>query len=185
MDKAYLRDDYIEDEFNEKIVSVLFPLIENKKNDLAKDFFEKHPNTMTIVNNARETALTIAIDAGNYEMMEYLLDKVPAKTTIKGGNKFIDSRNLDGFSPLMRAVTNQDLKAVQILLKHNPDLNIEDYTYKLTAMHLAAQLDTTDILKELLSLEKNGKKVLDINKPTKRRTLTALHLASRDRKSVV
>ena len=172
-------DEYVRSEFTEKVTAVLFPLIKTHKNTAVKRFFRKYPYTMTMVSNSRETTLLAALNSGNHDLMKYLLEKIPADTIIAGGSKFIDSRNLDGYSPLMTAVVNQDLKAVKILLKHKPNLNIEDYTYKLTALHLAAQLDSTAIIKELLEIEENGKPALNINQLTKRGGLSTLHLAVR------
>ena len=183
MSEPYKTPDPHEHERNEMIdllVSKLFPLIQEGKNTILKIFLTNNHQVATIYSNSRQTMLHVAVQSKNYEMMEFLLNLVPRRARVSSGDTFIDCRNLEGASALMEAVKAQDLKAVQILLKHHPSFDIAEYESKKKAIHLAAETGNVPILAEIFKAKYRLKKPLGINEPGGKAGLYLLHFAAKE-----
>ena len=71
-----------------------------------KSFLKENPQVLTMTSNLRENALHDAVRADKPEMIAYLLAIVPEDQK----DSFLNARDNEGFTPLMRAVeqkTNQ------------------------------------------------------------------------------
>lgn len=69
------------------------------------------------------------------------------------GQKFIDLPGEDGNMLLHAAVLENDLKSVECLIKHGANPNVFDTHRSRTPLHLAVELNLTDIVKAFLELE--------------------------------
>lgn len=173
------KEDYKQEEINNAVVGTLFPLIQKHENQIVKQFYKKHPETLIVYSNSRRSALHTAVKAKNYEMINFLLTCVPRKIRVSNGDTFIDCRDENGDSALMEAVKAQDSKAVSLILKHCPDFDVIEYESKQKAIHLAAEGGNVNILKMILFTEwKMGKKI-NIDEPVEKTGFTSLHLAAK------
>ena len=185
MSEPYKTPDPHEQERNEMkdlLVSKLFPLIQEGKNTILKIFLTNNPRVATIYSNSRQTMLHVAVQSKNYEMMEFLLNLVPRRARVSSGDTFIDCRNLEGASALMEAVKAQDLKALRIILKHEPNFDIAEYESKEKAIHLAASTGNVAVMKEILNAKLKLGMPLGLEERTEKVGLAPLHLAVKEGK---
>ncbi|MBO5996986.1 MAG: ankyrin repeat domain-containing protein [Alphaproteobacteria bacterium] len=175
--EAY-KNNYEEEETNMRLISELFPMIQKKQNDILRMFFKKYPSKMLLVSNSRHTTLYTALKAKNYEMMEYLMHRVPHDARLSTGDTFLDFRNAEGCSVLMEAVKDGDIKAVRMILRHNPNLEIAEYDNKEKAIHLAAETGNIAIFKILMNEKKKRGEAFDIDEKSQKCGYTSLHIAS-------
>ena len=122
-------------------------------------------NKQTI--QARSTALHVAVNSGNVNMVETLL-RAHAKTEVPDG---------DGRLPLTSACCAGRLDIMQKLLEHQADVNAKnDSTAK--PMHLAVTSNRADIVDYLLQQPN-----IDVNLQTVDTRQTPLHIACRKNKA--
>ena len=69
-------NEYEKEEMNDRLVAALFPLIQQKQNEVATEFLKKHPQALFTYSNSRQSLLHVAVESKNYEMMDFLLAKV-------------------------------------------------------------------------------------------------------------
>ncbi|MBN8827566.1 MAG: ankyrin repeat domain-containing protein [Sphingobacteriia bacterium] len=81
----------------------------------------------------------------------------------------------NGYTNLHKAVKGNNFKAVQAILRNNPDINVRDLQYGKTALHIAAESGFREIVNLLLQYKEALSLDLDIKD---REGYTALHLAS-------
>lgn len=75
------------------------------------------------------------------------LDKIDDLITKQKAD--INNQDISGLTPIMLAVKQNNLKAVEKLLTYNPDLSIGDFFTGNTAAHIAAQTNNLEMLKKL------------------------------------
>ncbi|MBP5535142.1 MAG: ankyrin repeat domain-containing protein [Alphaproteobacteria bacterium] len=183
MSESYKTPDPHEQEKNEikdRLVSEIFPLIKKGENEVLRAFLRRHPDVATIYSNSRRTALHMAVLHKNYPMMDFLLNFVPRTAKVSNGDLFIDCRDENGASALMEAIKENDLKAVQILLKHHPSFDVVEYETKEKAIHLAAENGNVAILAEIFRAKHRLKKPLGINEAGGKAGLYLLHFAAKE-----
>lgn len=176
------KQDYENDEIKNRLVSELFPLVQKGQNKILKVFLKRNPGVATIYSNSRQTMLHIAVQSKNYEMIEFLLRSIPASARVSNGDIFIDSRDQEGASALMEAVKAQDVKAVRLILKHNPSFDVAEYESKEKAIHLAASTGNVAVMKEILNAKLKLGMPLGLEERTEKVGLAPLHLAVKEGK---
>ena len=172
-------NEYEQEELKERLVATLFPMIQQKQNKVAVEFFKKHPETLLIYSNSRQSLLHVAVEAKNYEMMDFLLRSVPKKVRMSNGSTLIDCQNAEGDSALMQAIKSEDLKATRIILKYCPSFDITEYETTKKATHLAAETGNVDIMRTVLYAKWKMKKALKIDEPVEKTGFTPLHFAAK------
>ncbi|EAY16383.1 ankyrin repeat protein, putative [Trichomonas vaginalis G3] len=123
------------------------------------EYFLSHGANINEKDNGGLTALHIAVDSNQLEIVEFLLSH--------GAN--IDEKDNDGLTALHIAVKSNQLKIVEFLLSHGANINEKDYLGK-TALHIAVKSNQLKIVEFLLS---HGANIDEKNNDG----LTALHFA--------
>ena len=152
-------------ELMEKAIRVenLFSLIRENKIQKFQSEIKKSPKALYSTNNLRQTALHIACQYDRPEILSFLLERLPKDT--KSEDRFINKRDIDGFTPLMVCADRNRTECAKILMPYKPDLTIVGYDLKRNVAHLAAQKNSVEILRLVLSATANRKKILNINEP--------------------
>lgn len=107
------------------------------KAQIAK-IYKETPALINSKNDAGYTPFLLACYHGNVEVVAFLVDKVES---INGVSTY--------GTPLMAAVYKRDEKIIDILLKHNVDVNKTD-TNGTTALHYATLFNNTSIAEKLI-----------------------------------
>ncbi len=92
--------------------------------------------------NSGDSILHEAVDVGNFETIKYLLDK----------QTLIDSKDVDGETPLFRAVRDANIDIVMYLVKKGADIHAEN-RFNQTPLDIARALDTTEIFDYFSSIQ--------------------------------
>lgn len=174
------KEDYENEEMKDLLVSKLFPMVQEGQNQVLKIFLTKNPSIATIYSNSRQTLLHIAVQSKNYEMIKFLLRLIPPTACISNKDIFIDARDQEGDSALMEAVKAQDVNAVRLILKHNPNFDIAEYDSKEKAIHLAARIGNVAVMKEILKTRLELGMDLGLEEKTEKVGLAPLHIAAKE-----
>ena len=94
--------------------NILFYCIEKNNYSLAKILLEKNPQLINYQNKFNETPLHKAVEIGNHQMINLLLEK----------NADPNIQNQFGETPLHIAASKGEYKVIKLLLLYNSDLNI-------------------------------------------------------------
>ncbi|WP_298420172.1 ankyrin repeat domain-containing protein [uncultured Kordia sp.] len=108
------------------------------KAQIAK-IYKETPEMINLKNDVGYTPFLLACYNGNAEVVEFLINKV----------ENINSVTSYG-TPLMAAVYKKDEKIIDILLKHNVDVNKTDENGT-TALHYATLFNNTSIAEKLIN----------------------------------
>ena len=101
----------------------------------------KHKACIDLQNSDGETALHVATCYGQVELAELFIKYY--------GAVYVDTMRTDGWTPLMIAVKNADLVAVQQLINHNANIELKNANGE-TALHIAACYGQEQIAKLLV-----------------------------------
>ncbi len=109
------------------------------------------------------TALILASERGNLEIVKFLLKKSDVK---------LDQKRFDGATALILASQNGHAKVVEALLAKDPNLASEQTKEGLTSLHLASQQGHLEVVKILVEKDPN------LTSKKTQKGDTPLHLAS-------
>ncbi len=138
-------------EYNDKIIGVTIHDIKDKKGRIPLHYAIDVNNMYAIkkliksgsnpnkTDNNGNNSLHLAVYNRNIEICKELMDYVN-----------INQRNLLGESALHIACNLQEKDIIELLLKNNININIQDYENELTALHYAIHQNNIDIIKILL-----------------------------------
>lgn len=87
-----------------------------------------------------------ACQTGDIEYVRYLIKTAPPS---KSKYEFINQKNKEGFTALHLAILRKRLDIVQLLLRHEADIDLQN-AQEYQSIHLAAKIGATQIAKELL-----------------------------------
>ncbi len=137
-----------EDEDND---TLLLYSISDNRSSMYKYFLENNAD-ITLTNDEKENVLHAIIYSGDEIRMVEFLDKY---------NFNLNSCTIDGASPLLLAISLEQLGMARLLIKKGADVNIGDDD-GITPLHLAAQFGYLDLVVDLVE---NG---ADLRKKTKK-----------------
>ncbi|HLP34980.1 MAG TPA: ankyrin repeat domain-containing protein, partial [Amoebophilaceae bacterium] len=101
--------------------------------------------------NNHVTVLHRAISGNNIELIQFILDKINNATDkdLQRRYEVLNAPDGQGDTPLMGAIENERIKATQLLLEHNVDVNIKN-NEGLTALHWAVKVERLELVQLLL-----------------------------------
>ncbi len=105
------------------------------------------PNALFVHTQMNETPLHLAVHFHCSDAVKLILNKAKEEHQLKN---LLNLRNREGLTPLMEAVQQKDIESVKIFLAYKPQLNITGYDYQRNALHLAAQMNSPEIIDLLL-----------------------------------
>ncbi|GEM_PF-4325046 len=105
------------------------------------------PNALFVHTQMNETPLHLAVHFHRSDAVKLILNKAKEEHQLKN---LLNLRNREGLTALMEAVQQKDVESTKILLAHKPQLNITGYDYHRNALHLAAQVNSPEIIDLLL-----------------------------------
>lgn len=151
-----------------KLISVLFvlwtiPIFSNIDEDLRKavargnlsqvKYLHKNGGNLLQVDSQGVGLLHIAVQAGHYKIVEYLLDN-----HLNPNQKDL----VYGITPLHLAIHNGNLRILEILFFKGGDINLQETKTGYSALHIAAKKGFIDIL-EFLLLNQANTELVDRN----------------------
>ena len=161
-------------------VESFFSLIRENKKEAVEQVLKTQPEALYSVSNLRQTALHIACQYDRQEILAVLLSKMPKDINAK--KRFIDFRDTEGFTALMVCADNSRTECAKMLMSHQPDLKVVGYDLKRNVAHLAAQKNSDEILRMVLSVKnEKGEPVLNVDEASRDKTargFTPAHFAA-------
>jgi fibronectin type 3 and ankyrin repeat domains protein 1 len=101
-----------------------------------------HGASYTLKDKQNMTVVHFAVDGGHCDTLRYVL--------MDGGDKFIESKDNNGWTPLLRAASiNSTAEIVAVLVKHGADLNAVDNKDK-TPIMIATVMGNLGVVKALV-----------------------------------
>ncbi len=102
-----------------------------------------------------EDDLRSAVKEENFQKVKECVKKAKeAETATLNSNVIINSKDVNGNSPLSIAVSKQDLEMMSFLIENGADVNIEDY-FRMPPIYYAVTKGTTEMIELLIDKKAN------------------------------
>lgn len=137
---------------NEDGNTALMIAVQKNYIQMVQELLRLHAN-MTIINKRGQTALTLAIDAGNAPMVTTLLDN----GIIRGD---IDRKDKEGNTALMHAIKTNNMNIIKAVLKELPNISLSNKNE--TATSIANKISDDNLKKLIFNLLEETKKQYDL-----------------------
>lgn len=134
----YAIDERFEDEDNDTLL--LYSISDSGSDTF--EYFLKNNADVTLINNEGESILHAIVYSGVAERLKQVLNTYKVD---------INCQTKDGATPLLLALSTEQLEIADLLIKYGADINIADVN-GITPLHLSVQLDEPSLVASLVEM---------------------------------